>query len=352
MSVATETETQTPTINDTTTDTDTPRKRSGGPRTAEGKERSRRNALKHGMRAEVVLPVDIEIEVAARREELAAEMQPRPGHESFLVDQIALAEVRIRRLETLQAEDERRRAMRARVVWNADRCAAAAILGNKLANDPPKYIWMLRRTLQGAGWLMERWLGLAEALRRNGCWNEDQWILAHNLKGVPKTLRGCDSGLPASPEETADDDELIDLVEEEIQTLEDDCDAVLNNLDDNERAMTALGMPLDEDAPTARLRRYETSVRRDLRWAFAELHRARAASEPAASPPTKAPAPPTPSPRHDGDALARSTAALAQDEAFWADFNAKIRDRKPSPADANALPAASMVPISVGRPPR
>src|SRR4051794_38015594 len=42
------------------------RRRGGGPRTPEGKERSRRNALSHGCRAEVLTPDDLADTVALR----------------------------------------------------------------------------------------------------------------------------------------------------------------------------------------------------------------------------------------------------------------------------------------------
>jgi hypothetical protein len=44
--------------------------------------------------------------------------------------------------------------------------------------------------------------------------------------------------------------------------------------------MAMAGMPYDEDAGTARLRRYESGIRRALNWAHAELQRVQAESAP------------------------------------------------------------------------
>src|SRR5438552_533866 len=44
----------------------TPKKRGGGPKTAAGKESSKRNSLQHGLMAKVVLPDDLAAAVAAR----------------------------------------------------------------------------------------------------------------------------------------------------------------------------------------------------------------------------------------------------------------------------------------------
>src|SRR5258708_20422882 len=71
------------------------RKRGGGPRTPEGKEQSKRNALKHGMRAKVLLPDDLASAVAERTAELAGEFLPGSPYEEWLVGQMALASARL-----------------------------------------------------------------------------------------------------------------------------------------------------------------------------------------------------------------------------------------------------------------
>src|SRR5258705_11727021 len=69
-------------------------KRGGGPRTPEGKEQSKRNALKHGMRAKVLLPDDLAAAVAGRTAELADEFGPGSPYEEGLVGQMAPASPR------------------------------------------------------------------------------------------------------------------------------------------------------------------------------------------------------------------------------------------------------------------
>src|SRR5947209_8483193 len=70
---ATETQTETGVV---AHDADAPRARSGGPRTAEGKERSRRNAMKHGLRASILVPDDMADEADRRAIEFAGEFAP------------------------------------------------------------------------------------------------------------------------------------------------------------------------------------------------------------------------------------------------------------------------------------
>ena len=72
--------------------------RSTGPKTAEGKERSRRNALKHGLTgAGVVLPTEDLPAIEARFNDFAADLQPVGGVALFLVQRAALLAVRLDR---------------------------------------------------------------------------------------------------------------------------------------------------------------------------------------------------------------------------------------------------------------
>ena len=72
--------------------------RSTGPTTAEGKEQSRRNALKHGLTgAGVVLPTEDLPAIEARFNDFAADLQPVGGVALFLVQRAALLAVRLDR---------------------------------------------------------------------------------------------------------------------------------------------------------------------------------------------------------------------------------------------------------------
>ena len=116
---------------------------------------------------------------------------------------------------------------------------------------------------------------------------------------MPVELRDGNPRVPA-----ADDAEgLSALVTDQIERLRADQEESLDRLDESERLMAAAGMPLDEDAATRRLRRYESSCRRAMHWARAELLRAREGIRPAHEPSMQPPArfePPAPAPPTDG----------------------------------------------------
>ena len=80
--------------------------RSRGPEDPEGKARSARNALKHGLRAEkyVVLPDEDAAEFAALEAALIDELAPQGVLQSILVRRIARAAWRLERADRLEAE--------------------------------------------------------------------------------------------------------------------------------------------------------------------------------------------------------------------------------------------------------
>jgi hypothetical protein len=254
-----------------------PKKRGGGPRSPEGRERSRRNSLKHGLCSKVVLPNNLGEAVARRTEEFAAEFQPRSSYEEFQVRDMALASARLDLCAEMSIVDRGRVIQRAHLIWDHDRRMAVEDLGAKLSKDPARVAPALRGRKQGADWLIERWEALGEILENKGGWTDDQRRLAFDLLGVPVALRdGCDLLPPPD-----DVDGLAEAVAEQIQGLREDREVVLDALDAEERSRALQGMPAEEDAASARLRKYEASCRRAFNAAKAELLRLREATGPA-----------------------------------------------------------------------
>src|SRR5262249_7106353 len=144
-------------------------------------------------------------------------------------------------------------------------------LGSKLANDPARIANALRNTRHGADWLIERWEALGEILQNTGSWDEAQHRLAFDLLGIPLDLRNGSTRVPSRTDAKG----RAVVVDRELGRLRKSREESLDELDDAERGMTLAGMPMDEDAASARLRRYEASCRRAWNWAHKELQRLR-----------------------------------------------------------------------------
>jgi hypothetical protein len=112
---------------------------------------------------------------------------------------------------------------------------------------------------------------LSAIAKEVGAWNADQRRLAFDMLGVPRDLRNLTFDVPAGDDATA----LNVLAETQIAKLREDQGAVLDELNEAECAMAFSGMPLEEDAATARLRKEERRARNDFAKARDALFRRR-----------------------------------------------------------------------------
>ena len=269
------------------TDEPTPAPSAGGPKTPEGKQRSRRNALKHGLRAKVLIPDEMIDDVMNRTTDFAKEFRPTTTYQEWLVGEIALATVRIDRCAALSIVDLQRRTNNAEPCWDLDRRRDVAALGAGLKRDPARVLPALEATRHGVNWLIEHWDGLAQVLVSLGDWDDEQRRLALDLLGTPAELRDGHRRLPGPAD-------LPEFVQGQISRLRGLQDSYLNDQDEDQRTQAGFGMPTTDDPTTANLQRYERSCRRALRWARGELRRLQA--EPA-DPPEPDPRPePQPEP--------------------------------------------------------
>jgi len=290
--------------------------KSTGPKTAEGKDASRRNALKHGLAAEkLVLPAEEGEVIAARIVAWTPALQPKDAYDHWLVEEVVVNSVRIDRCHVQENALRTRQADRAALSWDADRESEAEELGGKLAKSPAIVAGKLRRTKQGCQWLISRWIGLGNILGGNGEWNESQKRLALDLLGTPAELREGPTPL---------DGDRAALVREQVARLATRKAEALDELDAQERADAEVGLGPDRDKAIALTRRYEAACLRRLQSAQAQLKakKGRGAA-------VLAPRPPEP------DSFARMIAEEAEIERLIARM-----DREAAPMPRVDAPAA------------
>src|SRR3954452_8214074 len=162
--------------------------RSTGPKTEEGKQRSRANALKHGLCASVVVAEDVKL-VQQRASEWFDALKPQDEFQSWLVDEVAILSIRIDRCERMERRARDLKAMRAELSWEDDRRLDAVRLGGLLPRRPDEVVEELRRTPQGCEWLMARWAMLARTADVKGSWTPEQSRMAFDLLGTPAEFR-------------------------------------------------------------------------------------------------------------------------------------------------------------------
>jgi hypothetical protein len=189
--------------------------KSTGPRTAEGKARSRFNALKHGMTAEsALLPGEDGEEFLDRQKELLDDLQPRNRLEEIMIERIARDDwmsiraeraaaarvaLRLRHDATEQALQERHEAIElgqrllchVTFPWPISPLDGKGELGKApLANipgdphHPARLLLSLESTLAGCDWLLHKWAGLKERLEIPGLWRMDEGFEMIRLSGA------------------------------------------------------------------------------------------------------------------------------------------------------------------------
>src|SRR5271165_5237681 len=164
--------------------------RSRGPKTVDGKDHSRFNALKHGMRARTAfLPGEDPAAFQARRDAWTAQLQPRDDLERLLVERLVQVSWQLDRVDRAQAarlDDRARAAASDRATAEADEVLA---LGRRLfwdprgpvalypqspstfsrptrvswskeiddPDDPARLVNRLEDRLLGCAWMLDRW---------------------------------------------------------------------------------------------------------------------------------------------------------------------------------------------------
>jgi hypothetical protein len=172
-------------------------KRSTGPKTEAGKEKARMNALKHGRRAKVVLPVlpqEDPAELDARIRRWVEDMRPGDDTERELVVRAAKISFELDRLERCEIAQlaPRVRKAQAQVQVDDDTADQVGDLGRNLLylasittksgtrfvssskpscqDNPEAFLRGLEGSAEGCRWLRDRWAELGRLLRREGRW--------------------------------------------------------------------------------------------------------------------------------------------------------------------------------------
>jgi hypothetical protein len=213
--------------------------RSTGPSPA-SRERTRLNALKHGLRAELPeAEAELSPEFQERRRMLAAEHRPVGDAANWALDQAAASSLRIDRCGRAFEEAVAATQARAEVAWEQDRALEAAKVASRLPRDPAVAARQLRTTYDGVILLIEGWFALDSALEA-GDWDEAQRSRALDLLGVDPANR-----VGRSMVDPLDGSDPIEhrknLVAEEVGRLEQLRDEAMAPLDELERERVVSG---------------------------------------------------------------------------------------------------------------
>src|SRR3954451_8126971 len=158
--------------------------RSTGPKTQEGKEKARQNALKHGLRAEALaLPIEDVEELRELTDDwLGYYLPASPGMRAML-DRAVFATVQSRRCERFYAATASEQVRQAEETWDCDQERELERLKKLLRVDPAEAMLDLKRSARGCRWVLDQWDNLLAFLESDGCWTPSQRDTASRLLG-------------------------------------------------------------------------------------------------------------------------------------------------------------------------
>ena len=270
--------------------------KSTGPRTDQGKVRSRRNGLKHGLTgAGIVLPDEDAEAVQRRMDELEDEMRPQSTLACTLVGRVALMTVRLDRSAEQEAKALSHRVRRAAEDFDDERLAAAEHALSWIAHEPATHARRLRKSIEGLELLIREMQALRDDL---GHPNGHRWDWHHcerfqHLMGrrtedlpVPRAKALTEAILSGNfrylePEDKADLEKvdrqlwaggtLLDLIDDEIAALKKRLETFDREGLELDRAEAASRAKFDPSKEAILARKYEAASERALYRALKEF---------------------------------------------------------------------------------
>jgi hypothetical protein len=160
--------------------------RSTGPKSESGKANSRRNALKHGFSAEVLVPEEGRAAFESAMARWTREAGPDNVVEEHLIRRAAVASVTLDRIDQARESTREETAREAVKRWAKKQQARARRTAQDLAKDPANTVLDLESTAFGCDWLIRQWEALSAPLALGRAWDQRALARAHLLLGLPE----------------------------------------------------------------------------------------------------------------------------------------------------------------------
>ena len=264
---------------------------STGPKTAEGKERSKRNALTHGLTATVVIPGEVEGEVAFRvalaQESLAKDDD---GFALLMAERAGYLFMRLKRCYQYEEAMTARRVRDAEADFDNERRSAVEHILSYIANEPPTGSRQLRETPEGVDllidWMRELQTQVDHRWGEYHCYKFDEAIGSRSMENPYSRMRaltelatkGDASNLEPGEAETLPPDakawalaQIARLIAAELANLQAHRATLDHARFDANRAQAKRRALHGVDKETALFKKYEAAAERALSKTIAEI---------------------------------------------------------------------------------
>lgn len=165
--------------------------KSTGPRSDEGKARSRANALDHGLSGDgPVCEAHFREQVEHYKQMFRRYFPTRNVAEEEVYEQYCVSLIRMKACQFEQARLRAAEARRARDCWDDDHETQVDRIAARIRRDPGPTMRLLRTSLHGRLWLIAQWEALRLELDQSD-WTPDQEKTAHDLMGHHPDFRAA-----------------------------------------------------------------------------------------------------------------------------------------------------------------
>jgi len=282
--------------------------KSTGPKTPEGKERSRANAVKHGLTGVgIALPTEDAVQVELRFRAVQEEMAPTTVLGSFLAHQMALMTVRSQRAARQEAAVLSTKIRRAASDFDEARNAEADHLFGWIQSEPISYRRKLLATPEGVDRLIDALVALRDDLENQATiqWNYNHcqkvegyfgrrssdiplsrgYILSNAIEGKfdgldPKEIAHLST---ESEKRNWACDEMVVYIDAEVDRLREHRETLDHEVIALDRAEAGNRAQFDPSNEAILARRYEATATREFYQALREFREVEAVGEPEAS---------------------------------------------------------------------
>jgi hypothetical protein len=165
-------------------------KKSTGPRTEAGKQRSRQNSVKHGLTAGVVISEELRELAEERIKSWTRSMRPQTEPEAWLIERAAVDAARVdaaSRCERARTEARLRYDIlysKSEGISESGAMKQGAALMHSHPSEVPDLLIHLRAKRSGCEWLLRRWADLKRRHQAQGCWLQYEFFEAQRLTGM------------------------------------------------------------------------------------------------------------------------------------------------------------------------
>ena len=268
--------------------------KSTGPRTADGKLKSRGNALKHGLRSETLdMTPEDEAKVARQFDALAACLDLRDEQDRVMCLKASVAAIKLERCIAHEFATVAMNVRNAISDYDEERHAEVRRIANGFGDDPAGARRRLMRTNEGVDFLIDRWKDMREALEQTGEFSHDDLLRVDYLQGRRHDAPGI-SKMKALGEATRGDFShsefdpagdlrkmnalkesstiaLDKLLGEQVEKLEKHRKTLDHEAAARDRAEAPIRALVDLSPRAVLYRRYESAASRELHKAFAHF---------------------------------------------------------------------------------